>query len=120
MSTESQVIRSTLSKLDGTYSPWGEATNKAAAHQLGLDESHTIVMMATEVDYLENAQAIAAELKDIGVCYVQDVIDIIEEKIIHIQLPRGMLLVAMAPHGKDEPRTYGLVSVAPSTGDSKP
>lgn len=97
-----------------TWSPWGEAMDREAAKQLGLDETHTIVMMATEVDYLEDAREVISEFKDVGLCSAEEVVEAIEEKTIRVPLPRGMVLVAMAPIGKAEPRTYGLVTVTPN------
>ena len=33
---------------------WGESADREAAKQLGLDDTHTIVMMSTEIDYLDD------------------------------------------------------------------
>ena len=95
---------------------WGESADREAAKQLGLDDTHTIVMMSTEIDYLDDVREAVREFEDVGLCSPDEVVDAIEEKIVHIPLPRGMVLVAMAPLGVFEPRTYGLVTLAEKTG----
>ena len=74
-------------------------------------------MMSTEIDYLDDVREAVREFEDVGLCSPEEVVDAIEEKIVHIPLPRGMVLVAMAPLGVFEPRTYGLVTLADKTGD---
>ena len=96
---------------------WGENADREAAKQLGLDDTHTIVMMSTEIDYLDDVREAVQEFEESGLCSPEEVVDAIEEKIVHIPLPRGMVLVAMAPLGVFEPRTYGLVTLADKTGD---
>lgn len=97
---------------------WGEDADRDAAKQLGLDDTYTIVMMSTEIDYLDDVREVVQEFEEAGLCSPEEVVDAIEEKIVHIPLPRGMVLVAMAPLGVFEPRTYGLVTLTDKTGDS--
>ena len=96
---------------------WGEDADREAAKQLGLDDTHTIVMMSTEIDYLDDVREAVQEFEESGLCSPEEVVDAIEGKIVHIPLPHGMVLVAMAPLGVFEPRTYGLVTLTEKTGD---
>lgn len=100
-----------------TRRAWGEDADRQAAKQLGLDDTYTIVMMSTEIDYMDDIREATQEFEDVGLCSPEEVIDAIEEKIVHVPLPRGMVLVAMAPLGVFEPRTYGLVTLTEKTGD---
>lgn len=101
---------------EGTKRAWGEDADREAARQLGLDDTHTIVMMSTEIDYMDDIREVTQEFENVGLCSPEDLIDAIEEKIVHVPLPRGMVLVAMAPMGVFEPRTYGLVTLTGRTG----
>ncbi|MDD5370674.1 MAG: hypothetical protein PHQ40_16450 [Anaerolineaceae bacterium] len=90
---------------------WGEQTTKEAARQLGLDESYTIVMMSMEIEYVEDARSVIDEFEEDGFCCAKDVVEAIEDRIISVQLPKGLVLVGMAPRGEAAPRTYGIINL---------
>jgi hypothetical protein len=88
---------------------WGQAQDQEAARQLGLQGDHTIFVMSYEVDYIDDLRVIAEEMKPLGFVDPMDVIESIEVRQVHVKLPKGLVLVGMAPVGSDSPETYGIV-----------
>lgn len=91
---------------------WGEIKDREAARQLGLSDEHTIFMMSTDVECTDEIEAVAAEFAELGYVDPSEVLDAVQERIRHVPLPRGLVLVGMVPLGRAEPKTYGIVDLS--------
>lgn len=85
--------------------------SKEMARQLGMPEDSEVIMMSTEIDYFDHEEELRKEFEDCGSVYLTDVLTAIEERTVHVKLPKGMLLVAMAPKGEVQPLTFGIVNL---------
>ena len=92
---------------------WGEVKDHEAARQLGLQEGdHTIFMMSCEVDCVEDIEEVEAEFADQGHVLADEVIAAVQARIQPVRLPKGWVLVGMAPLGADGPKRYGIVDLS--------
>lgn len=81
--------------------PWGEAKDREAAKQLGLEGDHTIFMMATEcIDYIDDVRDVLDDFD--GVASSDEVVDAMIERLKTVKLPNGFCLVGMTPFGNNE------------------
>lgn len=92
-----------------TERAWGQDVDETAGKQLGLDETHTIFMMSSEVDYIDDVYSVVNDFD--GVCSAEEVADAIQEKIEIASLPPGFRLVGMCPLGACKPCKYGVVNL---------
>lgn len=92
---------------------WGEEIDREAAKQLGLDGNHTVFMMASEADFIDDLQELAERLEEDGRSLMSphELIGEIESSMRRVKLPDGFRMVGMTPVGADEPKTYGVVDL---------
>lgn len=87
---------------------WGEARDREAAKQLGLEHDHTIFMMGTDcIDYIDDLREVINEFN--GLADASEVVDAIVERMKSVKLPNGFCLVGMSPVGTTGPDVFGIV-----------
>lgn len=93
---------------------WGEAADRAAAEQMGLEGDYTIFMMGCDADYVEDLQEVEDEFEknDVSLCHPEEVIDAVQERVKSVKLPKGFALVGMVPYGAKDPKHYGVVDLS--------
>jgi len=93
---------------------WGEQIDQLAANQLELDAAkHTVFMMGSDADHVEDLDEIAEQLEEGGSSLMtfNEAVDVVKDHIGRVKLPDGFRLVGMRPIDSTEPRTYGVVDL---------
>lgn len=92
---------------------WGEEVDCAAAKQLGLDDNHTVFMMSSEADFVDDLEELVEALDAEGQSLLSphEVVGKVDEYVHRVKLPGGFMMVGMCPVGAQAPKTYGVVDL---------
>lgn len=84
-----------------------QESDQDAANQLGLDpaQDYSIFMAAVYADIITDTDELNESLEEYGSSS-----DCLQEFIKEVRLPMGYMLVGMAPYGKKNPKTYGIIN----------
>lgn len=90
---------------------WGKGREQEAARQLGLGGDHTIFMMATAIDYIDDINEVLNDFVESGLVEPRDVVEAVQDRTKSVDLPPGIVLVGMRAIGGQTPETFGLVDL---------